>query len=346
MNKFLNFIKYHNAFSISISAILAISGVSLAASPEIRQDVTAALVSQRESVRSVDNARLLAADLERFNPALQIKEIAQDEDNYYIRYTFRTLAIGDSVWQEVRPEKTLKVSKKAIEGKDLGLYIAEELGEVIDYELSYLKEVKTTEQKKGRSQKVVAIEYAGLIGKFLNPEEKVFPGYEPVVKPPPPPEPEPTPQPEPAATQPIAPSSPEPTPQSAIQPSPPPPTEPVFDRETVRLMIKEAVDEWLKNNTPPAEPEATSATAPPPAPEPEPTSTEPPPTEPPPTEPPAAEPETAATSTVASETSAETIATTTEEIPVTASATTSETTAAPQIIESPPPSNAATTTEP
>ncbi len=52
---------------------------------------------------------------------------------------------------------------------------------MINHQLSYLKEVQRLEKQKGASQKVVAIEYAGLVGKFLSPKEKTFPGYEPVI---------------------------------------------------------------------------------------------------------------------------------------------------------------------
>lgn len=50
----------------------------------------------------------------------------------------------------------------------------------------YLVAVQEHERKSGVTTKVVATTYSGIVGKFLDPEEQVFPGYiaviEPVVK--------------------------------------------------------------------------------------------------------------------------------------------------------------------
>lgn len=178
--KIINFIKYHNAFAIIFMIIFVGFSLSLAASPEFREN----FISSEETVRSVDNSGIIAADLENFDFGLQIKTVTEDAKNYYITYTYKTYAIQDYIWQEVEKEKILTVSKEALSNRDLGLYIAEELGEVIDYELAYLKEVQKSEKENGLTQKIATIQYAGLIGRFLSPKEKVFPGYEPVVSPP------------------------------------------------------------------------------------------------------------------------------------------------------------------
>ncbi|MBT9171319.1 MAG: hypothetical protein DDT18_01693 [Actinobacteria bacterium] len=177
--KIINFIKYHNAFSIGFIVVFVGFSLSLAASPEFREN----FISSQDIVRSVDNSYILAADLDNFNFALQITGITEDADNYYLTYTYKTIAIQDYLWQEVEKENTLTVSKSVLGDRDLGLYVAEELAEVIDYELSYLKEVQQIEKEKGLTQKIVATQYAGLIGRFLSPEEKVFEGYQPVVQP-------------------------------------------------------------------------------------------------------------------------------------------------------------------
>ncbi|HUV47141.1 MAG TPA: putative metal-binding motif-containing protein [Candidatus Bathyarchaeia archaeon] len=184
MQKTINFIKYHNAFAIGVGVILLGSGVIFAASPGLREDVKETLISTEELVRSIDNSRILVADLDNFDFALQVKKITEDNENYYVLYSYKTLALQDYTWQEVEKEKAFDVPKDALAGKDLGLYITEQLGQVIDNQLSYLKEVQEIEQKKGLTQKVVAVQYAGLLGKFLSSKEKVFPGYEPVIKPP------------------------------------------------------------------------------------------------------------------------------------------------------------------
>lgn len=182
--KIINFIKYHNAFAIGFMIVFVGFSLSLAASPELRENFQEALISSQEVIQSIDNSYVLAANLDDFDFGLQIKEITEDEKNYYITYGFKTIAIQDYVWQELEKEKILTVSQEALANRDLGLYVAEELGEVIDYERAYLKEVQKSEKEKGLTQKIVTIQYAGLIGRFLNPEEKVFSGYEPVVLPP------------------------------------------------------------------------------------------------------------------------------------------------------------------
>lgn len=182
MKNFINFIKYNNAFTfIVVLSFIAMSS-TFAASPELRKDVAEAIISQKEKVLSLDNSKLLAQDFEKFDFKLQIKEIKENSENYYVKYSFRTFVIKDYVWQEDDAEKILSVSKSFLANKDLGLYTAQELGEVVDYNLSYLKETQEIEKKKGETNKVIAIEYGGLIGRFFDPEEKEFPGYQPVVE--------------------------------------------------------------------------------------------------------------------------------------------------------------------
>ncbi len=219
MQKIINFVKYHNAFAVGFTIVFVGFSLSLAASPELREN----FISSQEVVQSVDNSYVLGANLDNFSFSLQIKEITEDEKNYYIVYTYKTIAIQDYVWQEVEREKTLTVSKSALGDRDLGPYVVEELGEVIDYELSYLKEVQEIEREKGLTQKIVTTQYAGLIGKFLSPEEKIFLGYEPVVQPPAP-QPQPEDQPE---TPPLTEIAPQPVVQQTI------------DREMIRQIVQE-----------------------------------------------------------------------------------------------------------
>jgi len=42
--------------------------------------------------------------------------------------------------------------------KDLGFYVTEELSEVADYQLSYLKEVQKIEKEKGLQKLVASVE--------------------------------------------------------------------------------------------------------------------------------------------------------------------------------------------
>ncbi|MEK7140634.1 MAG: hypothetical protein AAB815_02495 [Patescibacteria group bacterium] len=175
--KILHFIKYNNLTAIIFSVIFSGVGVTLAASPEAR----AGVYSSSQMVTSIDNRLIIGARLDDFDFNLKITSITEDDENYYAAYSYQTLAIEDSVWKNVNLNKTLEVEKTALEDKDLGLYLAEELSENINYELSYLRRVQELEKEKGKSQKVVTTEYSGLIGKFLDPEEKVIEGYEPVI---------------------------------------------------------------------------------------------------------------------------------------------------------------------
>ncbi|MCK4473936.1 DUF5011 domain-containing protein [Candidatus Parcubacteria bacterium] len=175
--KIINFIKYHNAFTIGLALMFVFSGV-IFASDDVRETVFGEEIITQTGV---DNARILSVDLENFDLGLQITKVNEDEENYYVDYIYKTLGIKDSVWQLVVKEKHLTVSKQTLEDRDLGLYLIEELGEVADYELSYLKEVQTAEQEKGISKLTATIDYTGLIGLVLDVKEKVLPGYEPVI---------------------------------------------------------------------------------------------------------------------------------------------------------------------
>lgn len=242
--KIIHFIKYNNAFSIGFMLIFVGFSLSLAASPDFKEN----LISSQEIVRSVDNSGIISADLGNFNFGFQIKSIAEDDKNYYLVYIYKTLAIKDYIWQEIEKENALTVSKEALAERDLGLYAAEELGEVIDYESAYLKEVQRAEKEKGLTPKIATIEYSGLIGKFLSPGEKVFEGYQPIVQ-------------EKAAFQPQTageyvsiPSSRE-TPQPIIQQAP-------VDKELIRQLVQEILTQQPTVETPIPMPEPTQTPAP------------------------------------------------------------------------------------
>jgi len=175
--KLLDFIKYHNAFTIIFAVCFLGFGITFAASPTVRDSV----YSSEETVVSINNSSIISTNLDNFDFNLRINSITEDEKNYYVIYSYQTLAINDGFWQKKEIEKTLTVNKESLAGKDLGLYVAEELGESINYELSYLKRVQKLEKEKGESRKVVTVVYSGLIGKLLDPKEKVIEGYDPVI---------------------------------------------------------------------------------------------------------------------------------------------------------------------
>lgn len=178
--KIIQFIKYHNVFVIGLLLIF-VFGASVLASDTIREATIGKAVVEQEGI---DNSVLLAADLDDFDFVMTITGVTEDAQNYYISYTYQTLAISDNVWRMVGRGDTLTVSRLALGDRDLGLYVAEELGEIVDSELAYLTEVQTAEEQKGQTFVQETTKYTGLIGLVLNPVTKQLPGYEPVVKPP------------------------------------------------------------------------------------------------------------------------------------------------------------------
>lgn len=175
--KIVDFIKYNNAFTIIFVIIFFGTGVAFAADEDIRESVYAS----EEKLVSVDNSLILSSDFDNFDFQLMIGGVTEDDKNYYAEYSYDTLAIIDGAWQRKKVEKTLTVSKDELNGRDLGLYIAEELGENVRGELAYLKRVQKIETEKGESQKIVTVEYSGLVGKMIDPKSVVIEGYEPVI---------------------------------------------------------------------------------------------------------------------------------------------------------------------
>ncbi len=177
MRKFWHFLQYNNAIPIALFILFGGTGAVFAASPEVR----GAVISSEDTVQSIDNTYIIGADLGKRDFKLQITDVKEDDEMYYVTYTYQTISIVDYVWQEVSVTKTLEFSKKELTGKDLGLFVAKQLGEAMTQEIAYLSEVQKQEREKGASLKVIATEYSGLIGRMLDTDEKVFAGYDPVV---------------------------------------------------------------------------------------------------------------------------------------------------------------------
>ncbi len=177
LNKIIHFIKYHNAFTIGV-AVVFIIGASAFANEGVRDAVIGEKIVKESGI---DNSRLLIADLNNFNFGLQITNIQEDAENYYIIYSHQTWIIKNNAWQPATKEGKMIVSKNSLNGGDLGLYLSEELGELVEYEIKYLKEVQGIENKKGLQQKVVSVDYTGLRGLALDIKSKTFRGYKPGV---------------------------------------------------------------------------------------------------------------------------------------------------------------------
>ena len=200
LKKIISFIKY-NTFTAIIATVAFVAVASAVASNEgVKNKIIGEEIVEKSGV---DNSALLAADLENFDLAMEITNVAEDMEEaklpigdlasdekpietgkYYIDYQYNTLGIQDDVWQKILRQKRMTVSKAALGGGDLGLYVSEELGEIIDNEIAYLKEVQKNEEEKGQTYITEKTEYSGLIGLVLNTKTKELPGYEPVVKPP------------------------------------------------------------------------------------------------------------------------------------------------------------------
>lgn len=179
IGKIVNFIQYNNFFTLTLMFVFMGASATFAASPDAR----ASIVGQKETIRSVDNTYLINTDFTAFNVGLKVVAVKEDDEWYYIDYTYNIAEVVDYVWKEVPKSASMKVTKKELGARDLGLYVAEQLGQVTDEKLAYLQETQKREKKIGLTQKVVATEYSGLVGQFLSTEEKTFDGYVPVKRP-------------------------------------------------------------------------------------------------------------------------------------------------------------------
>lgn len=179
--RLVHFIKYHNAATVAL-VLLLISGSAFAASPQARE----AVVNSETRVKSVDNSYIVNTNLDSFEPRVEITNVSEDETHFYVHYTLRSIGLVDAVWQDVVKEKEMKVAKAQLGERDLGLYVTEQLKQVVDRELTVLRETQQIERSQGETKKTVATVYGGLVGKFVDPKTEELPGYNPV-KPPPPP---------------------------------------------------------------------------------------------------------------------------------------------------------------
>ena len=67
MQNFINFIKYNNAFTFIAALLFIATASTFAASPELRKDATEAIISQKQTILSLDNTKLLAQEFGKFD---------------------------------------------------------------------------------------------------------------------------------------------------------------------------------------------------------------------------------------------------------------------------------------
>ena len=185
MRGLLDFFKYNNLVPITLGVVFLGAGAAAAATPEGRDAAAAAVLSQEQTVLSIDNTYIANKDLSAYAPRAQILGVTEDEDTYYVSYVIATIDLQDYVWKDVQKSEVMKVSKPDLGPyRDLGVYVTQQLKQILDRELAYLKDVQEKERKQV-SQAVVATTYGGLIGQFLDTNMETLPGYTPVVVAPP-----------------------------------------------------------------------------------------------------------------------------------------------------------------
>jgi len=178
--RILNFLKHNNAVPlIAMFLFMGTTATYAATSPVVKGSI----LSTSQTVRSVDNTYLVAANLDNFDSELRVTQVTEDDSIYYVSYVYSTMEVQEYVWKKIEKTGRMTVSKKELDTKDLGLYVAEQLGQVVSQQVAYLKDVQNQERKKGSTNKIVSTEYSGLVGQFLDSTEQTFPGYDPVKSP-------------------------------------------------------------------------------------------------------------------------------------------------------------------
>lgn len=178
MSKFGHFITYNNLVPITISVVLLGSSATYAyQNPEV-------IYERTEQVVAIDNTYIATVDFDTFSPSVEILTVTEDSESYYVRYRFATIELVDSVWQNVVSIEELEISKANLGTyRDLGLYVTEELRELVLAEEKRLRETQVFERQQV-THKQVAIEYSGIIGGRLSPEIETLADYDPLITPP------------------------------------------------------------------------------------------------------------------------------------------------------------------
>jgi len=174
-DKFIHFIKYNN-FTVLIFVFLFILGTGVFASETGREIIG----KKQEKIQGIDNSLLLEVDLDQFDMEFKIETIEEDEEKYYVTYTFLDLVTIDNAWQYQLREKSREISKKIKE--NLGVYLIEELKEEQEARIKDLKEEQGKAKNDGPQKRFFVKEYSGLIGEVLDITSKVFTEYEAVKK--------------------------------------------------------------------------------------------------------------------------------------------------------------------
>ena len=178
MSKLGHFITYNNLVPITISVVL------LGGSATFAYNNPETIYERSERVITIDNSYIAGIDFDSFSPSVVIRAVEEDDDTYYVSYRFTTIALVDSVWQNVVSDEELVIPKANLGAyRDLGLFVTKELRELVLAEEKRLRETQVFEQRNV-TRKQLAIEYSGLLGGRLSPETQTIAGYDPLVTPP------------------------------------------------------------------------------------------------------------------------------------------------------------------
>lgn len=180
MKRLINFVFYNNGFVVMLLLVVLSSSSVFAASPKAREGV----LSSEEKLVRVDNSYIRDVNLRKQDFDVKVTQVEKDDENYYVSYEFRSIELVDGAWKKVLKKDILVVNIQQLGDRDLGLYVAEELEELVAYTKRFLEEVQIAENKKGATQKTINKTYKGLVGRWLKPNEKTFAGYDPVIEPP------------------------------------------------------------------------------------------------------------------------------------------------------------------
>jgi hypothetical protein len=179
MKNFAHFLKYNNTVPLVFGVLFLGAGATFAASPEARD----AVMDSQTAITEVDNSYLLENTIGDETVTITIGSVTETATEYFIEYQMGTMEVRDGVWQPSVRIGTLVVNKESVVGRDLGLYAEEEIAEVHAAEVRLLKETQAAERRAGITPKVVTTEYSGLVGQFFDPNQEVFPQYDPQIDP-------------------------------------------------------------------------------------------------------------------------------------------------------------------
>lgn len=206
MKRLADFLTHHNSVPIALGFLFLASGTALAASPAVRDAIIGG--ASTEAI-SIDNRAITDAALDHFDANMTIATVTEDEQHYYVAYQYKTFNVEQAVWKDVSKDGVLTVVKSELKDDDLKAYVVEQLRQVVESDLAYLKRVQAVEIASNRNRPSVSADHRELTG-FVIPTEDVLP---------------PVPVPVPAIVPPITPAPPvEPPPQIPAVPLSPPPT--------------------------------------------------------------------------------------------------------------------------